>query len=95
MPRSNYDTLCAEPRSLKPLCRHLKIEKGAVCKKGVELKQDVILLVPAHGQKCEHFVLLEEEPEEPAEQPKKRGRKKKASKDEAPTPAVEIAEDQD
>ena len=62
---TKFKMTCAEKRTLRPLCQHLKFDKVVSCKKGIKLQQQGLELGPEHHAICEHFktveVILEKE----------------------------------
>ena len=82
--KKRFQRLCAEPRTLKPLCQHLKFDKCAACDKKVKLSQDGLELGPDHHGACDHFLAVDavvetavEAPKDEEEAPKKKKSRKK------------------
>lgn len=80
--KKKFQRLCAEPRTLRPLCQHLEFGKCASCAKGVKLAQQGLELGPDHHGACDHFlalgaIVVEEEEEVETVDVFKKSRKKK------------------
>lgn len=77
--QKRFQQLCAEPRTLKPLCKNLTFEKCAQCSAGVDLDQVGMELGPKHGKECDKFFPLDTTVEsvDSKDESKKKSRKNK------------------